>query len=235
MIDASAIPALPRTHGRRLRQCYRSAGWPCLDTIEIDLLNAGLLERLRDHNGEERIRVTETGLRALGVGLQQNRKAFDAHETLVQRMAHNLASAGRMVYRGLMLRGRVDPGWQMCRPDVYSIRNTTLAAYASPVIHEIKVRRADLLSDLKNPNKRAAYCALSSSFFYVMPEGMADVDEIPEDCGVLYAGPSGFRIGRNSPLRAVELSIAEWMALARRGAEFLEPETQQPLLSAAER
>ena len=40
-------PALTRAHARRLRDLYRSAGWPCQDALEIDLLAAGLLERQR--------------------------------------------------------------------------------------------------------------------------------------------------------------------------------------------
>ena len=37
-------PALTRAHARRLRDIYRSAGWPCQDALEIDLLAAGLLD-----------------------------------------------------------------------------------------------------------------------------------------------------------------------------------------------
>lgn len=230
MTSAPANP-LPRTHGRRLRAYYRSAGWPCLDTIEIDLLNAGLIERVSlSPAAPEIIRVTEAGLRALGSCLDRNRRVFDAHEALVEQVAASLASAGRLVYRGLMLRGRVNESWKPCRPDVYSLRNTSVSAYACPAIHEIKVRRADLLSDLKNPDKRAAYQALSSEFFYVMPEGLAAVEEIPEDCGVLYAGDSGLKLGRVSPRRERELAFSEWMTLARRSAEFIEFPTEQAVL-----
>lgn len=224
MSDASN-PVLPRSHGRRLREYYRSAGWPCQDSIEIDLLNAGLVERVeerRDGTGFDRIRVTQTGLRALGGSLQRNRQAFDAHEALVRLVAQHQARAGRLVYRGLMLRGRVGETWKPCRPDVYSIRPTSVAAYAHPVVHEVKVRRADLLSDLRNTAKRGAYQALSTEFFYVLPEGLAQIDDVPPDCGLLFAGPAGLRLARPSPQRAVQLGVSEWMALARRGAEFLD-------------
>lgn len=227
MSDASTAAVLPRGHGRRLREYYRSAGWPCQDTIEIDLLNAGLVERIIERNEGgggplERIRVTEVGMRALGSTLLRNRAAFDAHEALVRKVAQHQARAGRLVYRGLMLRGRVGETWKPCKPDVYSIRPTSVAAYAHPVVHEVKVRRADLLSDLRNTAKRCAYQALSTEFFYVLPEGLAQVDEVPPDCGLLFAGPSGLRLARPSPQRAVQLGVGEWMALARRGAEFLD-------------
>lgn len=220
-------PSLPRTHGRRLRAYYRSAGWPCLDAIEVELLNAGLVERCRASAGPDTIRLTEAGLQALGTTLQLNRRAFNAHEALVARMARELASAGRLVYRDLSLRGRVEEGWQACRADLYSIRYTSVAAYARPVIHEVKVRRADLQSDLRKPLKRAAYQALSSEFYYVMPAGLAQPEEIPQDCGLIWAESSGFRLLRPSATRAVQLSTGEWMALARRGAEFIEPASGQ--------
>ncbi|MDB5929366.1 MAG: hypothetical protein JWR60_1073, partial [Polaromonas sp.] len=35
-----AVPALGRSHARRLREIYRSAGWPCQDMLEIELLAA---------------------------------------------------------------------------------------------------------------------------------------------------------------------------------------------------
>ncbi len=38
------LPELKRQHARRLREVYRSAGWPSQDVIEIELLAAGLLE-----------------------------------------------------------------------------------------------------------------------------------------------------------------------------------------------
>ena len=34
-------------HSRRLREIWRSAGWPCQDLVEVELLVAGLLERVR--------------------------------------------------------------------------------------------------------------------------------------------------------------------------------------------
>lgn len=225
---------LPRAHARRLRTYYRSAGWPCHDNLEIDLLNAGLIERLHQASPamSEAIRVTDAGLRALGTSLDGNRRAFDAHEALVDRVAKWEASAGRLVFRGLSLRGRVESGWKLCSPDVYSLRYSTVAAYTEPVIHEVKVRRADLLSDLKNPDKRAAYQALSSAFYYVMPEGLASLDDIPEDCGVLFATPegAGFTVGRPSPRRAVEPGHAVWMALARRAADPVELDEAQAWL-----
>jgi hypothetical protein len=221
------VSVLSRHHRRRLRDYHRSAGWPCHDALEIDLLAAGLVERIPQPGGSELIRVTATGIVALSEQLARNRGAFDAHEALVARTAAWLAAAGRLVYRGLPLRGRVEDAWRSCRPDVYSLRVTNVAAYTCPAIHEIKVRRADLLGELADPGKRQAYQSLSSEFYYVLPAGLATLDEIPSDCGVVFAGETGMRPGRPSPKRAIQPGLAEWMSIARRGAEPLDAEPAQ--------
>lgn len=224
---APESPRLSRHHQRRLRAYYRSAGWPCHDAIEIDLLAAGLIERVVHAGAAETIRVTAPGITAIAVALHGNRRARDAHETLTLQVAERMALEGRLVFRGLPLRAFCNEAWRNCRPDVYSIRQTTALKLTQPVIHEIKVSRADLLADLADAGKRAAYQALSSAFFYVMPAGLAELSEIPFDCGVLYAGPAGLVTGRPAEHRPVVPGFSEWMALARRGAERFDPPDAQ--------
>jgi hypothetical protein len=81
------------------------------------------------------------------------------------------------------------------------------------------VRRADLLSDLRHPHKRAAYLGMASACWYVIAEGIGEADEIPGDCGVLLARASSFEVLRMAPARAMPfeagLPFALWMALAR--------------------
>lgn len=210
---------LPRTHARRLRELWRSAGWPCQDMIEVDLLAAGLLERVRDGAGRETLRLSDAGVVALAQCHQHNRRALDAHETLVARVSVHMARAGRIVWRGLSLRAPVaadgETTWQMAMPDVFSIRNTTVEDYLEPVVHEIKVSRADLIGDLRRAAKRAAYLALGGECWYVIREGIAHPDEIPSECGVLVATASGLDVMRPAPRRAMRLPFAVWMALAR--------------------
>ncbi|HEY8357686.1 MAG TPA: hypothetical protein VIL30_09515, partial [Ramlibacter sp.] len=151
--DAGA--SLTKAHARRLRDIYRSAGWPCQDALEIDLLAAGLLERLRTDTGHETLRVTDAGVQWLSAVLARNRAGLSAHEALVEQVAREMARAGRLAWRGLSLRAQVPTGdaakplrWCIARPDVFSIRHTSVEAYVEPVVHEIKVRRSDLLADL---------------------------------------------------------------------------------------
>ncbi len=203
---------------------WRSAGWPCHDALELELLAAGLLSRHWDGEGRETLRLTDAGIGVLAETRQRNQKAFDAHEALVARVAREMQRAGRIVWRGLSLRAPLagDEGattWAMAMPDVFSIRHTTVEDYVEPIVHEIKVSRADLLSDLRRPDKGAAYAALASQCWYVLREGIAEAGEVPAAFGVLIAGEAGLEVARPAPRRAMRLGFATWMALARAVAE----------------
>lgn len=207
--------ALSAHHRRRLRDVHRSAGWPCQDAIEIELLAAGLLERLVHPSGHETLRVTDAGIHVIAETLQRNRARRDAHEALVERVAREMTRAGRLAWRSLSLRAKVGEAWAMAMPDVFSIRHTTVEAYLEPVVHEVKVQRADLLGDLRQPGKRAAYLQMSSECWYVIRAGIARPDEIPPECGVLVATETLLDVARPAPKRAMRLPFDAWMALAR--------------------
>jgi hypothetical protein len=213
----SVQPSLPITalHQRRLRDVYRSAGWPCCDAVEVDLLAAGLLERVRSASGHETLRVSDAGILVLAQTQARNRARRDAHEGLVERVAREMTRAGRLAWQGLALRAKVDEGWVMAMPDVFSVRHTTVEAYLEPIVHEIKVQRSDLLSDLRSVSKRAAYLQLSSECWYVIRAGIAEPDEIPPECGVLVATETALDVARPAPKRAMHMPFGLWMALAR--------------------
>lgn len=225
-------PVITALHRRRLREVWRSAGWPCQDLLEVELLAAGLLERRRDDAGRETLRVTDAGIQVLAATLQTNRAARDEHEALVARVALELQRAGRIAWCGLALRALVADAehpkgerWQMAVPDVYSVRHTSVAGYLQPEVHEVKVRRADLLSDLRQAHKRAAYLGMAGACWYVLAEGVGEAADVPDTCGVLRAqrSPAGgfgaLELLRPAPTRAMPfeagLPFAVWMALAR--------------------
>lgn len=220
-----ATIALTRRHHTRLREVYRSAGWPCQDTLEIELLASGMLERITAPSGHETLRVTDAGMRQLAHTLERNKAARSAHENLVERVALEMGRAGRLVWRGLSLRAQVPSAepesleWVMACPDVFSIRNTTVETYLEPIVHEIKVSRADLLSDLRKADKGAAYLAMASQCWYVLRRGIAQPDEVPPTFGVMLADAAGLEVARAAPRRAMRLPFAVWMALARADAE----------------
>ncbi|MEL4178300.1 hypothetical protein [Roseateles sp. PN1] len=124
--------------------------------------------------------------------------------------------------------------WRVARPDLFSVRNTSQAKYLQPQVHEIKVSRADLLSDLRHEAKRECYQWLSSEVFYVFPVGIAEPEELPPEFGVwlLHSAGStgdtaaGTRLELVRPARPVnrakpsnsqahELPFPVWLALAK--------------------
>lgn len=219
------LSPLKRAHFKRLRDIYRSAGWPCLDIIEVELIAAGLIEKQLSEQGHETLRLTVSGIAALAEDHQRNQRKLDAHEALVQRVAQLMQRDARVVFTRLAVRVpagvREDDAsktqWRVAQPDVFSLRNTPVESYAQPIVHEIKVSRADLLSDLRNAAKREAYLSLSSQCFYVLAEGIGEASDVPPEFGVMIARVSLIDIARPAPQVATEhkLPYGVWLALAK--------------------
>jgi hypothetical protein len=244
-------------------QIWRSAGWPCRDGIEIDLLAAHLLALQASPDGRETLRLTAAGIRTLAAARQHNLRAASAHDRLALKFAELLLASGRIVWRELSLRALVDApppshegqlpvdeapicaaappddapacnAWRLARPDLFSVRNTTVEAYLQPVVHEVKSTRADLLSDLRQAAKRQAYRWLCGECYYVFPAAVARPEEIPGPFGV-WVHHGDLEEGRFEQLRPARhapctLPFAVWMALARSTPMRSEGETPQAQL-----
>jgi hypothetical protein len=254
------LPTITRFHRTRLMQIWRSAGWPCKDGLEIDLLAAGLIHLHIAPDGCETLRLTDEGIRTLAQARQRGVRALSQHDRLGQKFATQLLAAGRIVWTELSLRAVVDslpvggvaphapvadapaiqapamaplwaddehaPAaraaanvWRMARPDLFSVRNTSVPAYLQPMVHEVKASRADLLSDLRHDAKRQAYQWLCEECYYVFPAGIAEPDEIPEHFGiwVLHGTVEDGRFELLRPARhhRCTLPFAVWMALCK--------------------
>ncbi|MBC7666595.1 MAG: hypothetical protein H7276_22875, partial [Caulobacter sp.] len=261
-----------RPHLTRLMAIWRSAGWPCRDAIELDLVAAGWATLCEAASGHETIRLTDSGIRLLADSRQRNQRSLSAHDRLAERVAERLATAGRVVWRELSLRAKVnvhaeptpdtasltgralwpvdaiDEGvaerpmgkttWRMARPDVYSVRHTSVKAYLQPMVHEVKVSRADLLSDLRHAAKRESYQWLSCETYYVFPASVAKPEEVPPEFGVWVLNgtvESGtldlVRPARHAPCK---LPFAVWMALAKSTPARLDGEAMQRQLGEAD-
>ena len=187
-----------------------------------------VVDHLKEHGVSHPLIVTDRGIAHIASSLVVNRAALSAHEALVEQVAREMTRAGRIAWRGLGLRARLPPKnegepprWCMARPDVFSIRNTSVEAYAHPIVHEVKVSRADLLSDLRKPDKRAAYLDLGGECWYVLGNDakgrcIAKPDEIPAECGVMVLEGDRLVVARAAVHRAFErIPFAVWLALAK--------------------
>ena len=116
------------------------------------------------------MRLTDAGIAVLAETLgQEPRRAATPHELLVERVAREMTRAGRSP--GAACGGAAPgstAGWAIAMPDVFSIRHTTVEAYVEPIVHEVKVQRADLLADLRRAAKREAYLQLGGECWYVI-------------------------------------------------------------------
>lgn len=263
------LPLAPgRAHLSRLKQLWRSGGWPCRDSLELELLAAGWITPADAAVGEpDTLRLTDAGIRVLADAAQRGRRAVSRHDRLAQRMARHLQTDGRIVWHELSLRAQVmppeaasptiaatpfspapdllgdapevpgvKPVWRLARPDLFSVRNTSLEAALHPVVHEIKVSRADLLSDLRQAAKRESYQWLCCECYYVFPAGTAEPREIPEALG-LWVVHGDVETGRLELLRPARhtpctLPFAVWMALAKATPLALDDEPAQTALGA---
>ena len=211
-----------RAHLTRLMSIWRSAGWPSHDAIEIDLLAAEWVTLTTSDTGHQTLRLTEAGIKLLAAARQSNQRSLSAHDRLAERLAMQLIDGGRVVWRELSLRAAVTTGettWRIARPDVFSVRNTSVEDYLQPTVHEVKVSRADLLSDLRHAAKRESYQWLSCETYYVLPVGIAEPHEIPEVFGVWMLDGS-IEDGRLELVRPAhhtpcKLPFAVWLALAK--------------------
>lgn len=225
--NSPPVVGITRFHTKRLREVYRSAGWPFQDTVEIELIAAGLLERTSEPSGHEKVRVTANGIACLAQSIQKNRQNRSAHELLVDRVAQTMVRDGRIVWTNLSLRAKLtsEPEtphrWNICKPDVFSIRHTSVANYLEPIVHEIKVSRADLLGDLKSKDKRDSYLDVGGQCWYVLGcdskgKPIGREDDVPPECGVMIAEPDRLHVTRNATKKSArEMPFAIWMALAK--------------------
>ncbi len=221
MTEPQTPSRVTRKHLARLREIYRSSGWPCRDPLEVDLIVGGLVQPERDDQGRETLHLTPAGLQTLADAHATNRANRSAHDALVMQVAQRMQQEGRIAWMQLALRAQVGCVRTQAIPDVFSIRHTTVEAYLEPVVHEIKVSRADLLGDLKRPEKRAAYLAMASQVYYVLGlnakgQVIAEPDEVPTECGVMVAAGAGLEIVRVAPKQQFTgLRFDVWMSLAK--------------------
>lgn len=188
-----------------------------------DQLSLRMATQLMAHG---RIVWLELPLRALVADQQQAAAPVQPTDTTLWGDAQpDIAEAGNT------LAARARSVWRMARPDVFSVRHTSVESYLHPMVHEIKVSRADLQSDLRHEAKREAYQWLCSEVYYVFPEGIAEPDEIPAAYGVWLLRGQGDerRLEMVRPARhtACTLPFDVWMALARATPLELEREALQ--------
>lgn len=196
---------------RRLRWYYRgpnSKHRTQRDNADLDLIRVGAVNYLQGYNNDYLV-ITRVGVQLLAEDLEQTRQTRVPHNTLAERLAHHLQTRDRITW--LNIEFRVSPGI-LARPDVFSVAATFNESRLSPMVHEVKVSRADFLSDVQKPEKRGAYGKIACYVQYCVPEGLVNLSEVPKDCGLVIERSDGtFDTVRRGPRNKVSLTPGHFM------------------------
>lgn len=83
---------------------------------------------------------------------------------------------------------------------------------------EVKVSRADFLSDVRRPEKQAPWREIAHRHAYAAPDGLIDKDEVPEGCGLIALGRNKYqprisevRWAKRAPYTPTATSMPSWL------------------------
>jgi len=109
------------------------------------------------------------------------------------------------------------------RLDAWAINHWS-AKHRQRVTYEVKVNRSDFAHEIKRPLKRRPGLLLSNLFYFVAPDGLIQVSEVPLECGliVIVERPVGLILKEALPAPWRDTPPPPWHfvgALARRMCE----------------
>lgn len=209
---------LSRRHYKRLR-CYwlgRAEGSAGLaDGIDLDLAGLGLVERFDRLGTGVCFRITHAGVSELAAEKAREIERRRPHHDLGGRLAAWLRDQGRVTWENIeLLVDLADGGRQAIRPDVFSMAKTYDEKRINPCVHEVKVSRADFLSDLSRPEKREGYARVAEVVYYVAPFGIIECNDVPNDCGLVVEVSVGlFDVLKRPRKKRVQLTTHHFMNL----------------------
>lgn len=101
-------------------------------------------------------------------------------------------SAGEIAIERLAVRGG--------QLDVAAMR----LSWSRPLItgYEVKISRADFLSDVRGEKWRK-YLACVERLYFAVPNYMVEPSEVPPECGLVYRGSKSWRWHRKAPARSL--------------------------------
>lgn len=129
------------------------------------------------------------------------------HDQLQEDLAcHLRAGTERMVWTNTQLGPVGSP-----RPDVFTV-NKSFSKFRTDA-YEIKVSVSDLRSDVTS-GKWQSYRKFSNVVWFAFPRGMAPLDLIPKECGVILRSDAGWRAARKPVAQVLDtLPRDAWLKL----------------------
>ena len=223
----------PRAASSRLRWYFQhkhsGGGNTLADPTDLELSTTGMIQRVLLSFGNTVVYAITPKGEAMLAALRDHARAQRApHHQLGAHLAQWLAAQGRMTWEDTTFDVVLQSGPATARPDVLSSLITLNPDRWDPQVHEIKVSRADFLSDVRDPSKREAYFRLAPKVFYATPAGLLKKSDIPVECGWVEQDVSGQ--GRVVRKRAPKLkswkpwSGRMWLTLVLRSRTDLKSE-----------
>lgn len=109
-----------------------------------------------------------------------------SHDGLADDLAAHLkAVSDTLIWTNMQLGPSGSP-----RPDVFLMHKSYVRP--NPIAYECKVSRADFLSDVTS-GKWISYLQYAYAVYFAVPAGMIDKREIPNKCGLMVRGETGWR------------------------------------------
>lgn len=129
------------------------------------------------------------------------------HDELQEDLARHLrAGTDRMVWTNTQLGPSGSP-----RPDLFTIAKSFARFRAD--CYEIKVSVSDLRHDLTS-GKWQSYRKFGHSVWFAFPRGMAPLELVPKECGVILRGDAGWRAARKPVAQVLDtLPRDAWLKL----------------------
>lgn len=144
------------------------------------------------------------------------------HDDLANDLAQHLkgASGESMVWCDMQL----GPSGS-ARPDVYVLKKSY--SRFQPRAYEVKISRADFLSDI-NSGKWQKYRRFASAVSFAVPDGLVKKTEVPDGVGLIVRKEKVWRQARAPRIEVLETLPREaWMKLLINGLDRLRPPTAE--------
>jgi hypothetical protein len=108
------------------------------------------------------------------------------------------------------------------KDDRRRIDGLLVSYYSQPVAYEVKVSRADWLSEMRKPDKQDAAMKLAGMVYIVAPPDVVQVDEVPTGIGLIEVKPytSKVRVAKRAT-RQHNGAIPDWHQVAQIAAGIL--------------
>jgi hypothetical protein len=151
--------------------------------------------------------IASCAMNTVAGGQKDMKNISMTHDQLQEDLAcHLRAGTDRMVWTNTQLGPVGSP-----RPDLFTI-NKSFSKFRTDA-YEIKVSVSDLRSDVTS-GKWQSYRKFSNVVWFAFPRGMAPLDLIPTECGVILRSETGWRAARKPVAQVLDtLPRDAWLKL----------------------